>query len=438
MSTALGIASVTQVLKDLLNDGLIRHDIGGTINSQVSVSSLAPSLIENDKKVTDTQLNLFLYRVSPNSGWHNIGYPSRNSAGEIINNPPLALNLHYMLTAFGDSELHSEVLLGFGMQLFHETPILDRAAIQYSLTVAKSGVTGTLPEDFEALAHSELAQQIEQIKITPEYLNNEELSKLWTAFQAKYRPCTAYKISVVLIDSKKPVLSPLPVKTRVFHTFPFKHPVIESIHSSHAEDSEVLVNEKILIGHYLVIKGTQLNKKHLAVLINGNSFSPSEHLVSDDMIRLELQNPLQAGIQGVQVVHYMPIRDPVQLRPSAESNLQAFVLSPKLDIVEVVTGSIKGTATLSADIKIEVDPQIQPNQRIRLLFNQFPSPAVNKPAFYSFEYGPNISSATKSLTIPIHGVNPGNYLVRIQVDGAESPLDSNTEGVYTGPKLNLP
>src|SRR6185503_17333002 len=46
-----------------------------------------------------------------------------------------------------------------------------------------------------------LADQVELIKITPVYLTTEELSKMWTAMQARYRPSMAYTASVVLIQA---------------------------------------------------------------------------------------------------------------------------------------------------------------------------------------------------------------------------------------------
>ena len=45
-----------------------------------------------------------------------------------------------------------------------------------------------LPESLRALANSSLAEQLEQIKLTPDTLGAEEISKLWAAFQSKYRP----------------------------------------------------------------------------------------------------------------------------------------------------------------------------------------------------------------------------------------------------------
>ena len=69
MSNALGIAAVTAVLRDLLNNGLIDASVG-----DVTVSAQAPDRIETDNGDL-TQLNLFLYQVTPNQGWRNVGLP---------------------------------------------------------------------------------------------------------------------------------------------------------------------------------------------------------------------------------------------------------------------------------------------------------------------------------------------------------------------------
>jgi hypothetical protein len=69
-----------------------------------------------------------------------------------------------------------------------------------------------LPAALRALADCGLADQLEQIKITPEYLSTEEMSKLWTAVQSHYRPTAAYMATVVLIESSQ-ARAPLPVLT---------------------------------------------------------------------------------------------------------------------------------------------------------------------------------------------------------------------------------
>lgn len=214
MSNALAIASVTRVLQDLLNNGLIDHDVTGAIGGNVTVSALPPDRILGQPGTPEnSQLNLFLHQVSPNQGWRNADLPTRDANGALVSNPLLALDLHYLLTAYGAEELHSEILLGYAMQLLHETPVLSREAVRSAL--AAPAVNGTiLPPAFQATAASELADQVELIRITPDSLATDDMSKLWTAFQSHYRPTAAYQVSVVLIESRRPKRTPLPVLTR--------------------------------------------------------------------------------------------------------------------------------------------------------------------------------------------------------------------------------
>lgn len=214
MSTALAIAGVTAVLRDLLNDGLINHDISSVLGSSVTVSVQAPDRVVAANAAEASQLNLFMYLVTPNPGWRNEGLPGRDGSGRTrLSNPPLALNLHYLLSAYSGADLHAEILLGYAMQLLHETPVLTRAAIRAAL-VPSPPVGNTLPPALRALADAGLAEQLELIKITPVMQTNEELSKFWTATQSHLRPSAAYTASVVLIQAQQPARSALPVLAR--------------------------------------------------------------------------------------------------------------------------------------------------------------------------------------------------------------------------------
>jgi hypothetical protein len=213
VSTPLAVAAVTAVLRDLLNNGMIDNNITGAVGNNVTVTAVPPDTIAVDATNARTQLNLFLHQVTPNASWRNEGLPSRDARGARLSNPPLALDLHYLLTAYGSAELHSEILLGYAMHLLHETPVLDRAAIRTALA---GGIVDTsiLPPAFQALSASDLADQVEQIKITPESLSTEEMSRLWSAMQAHYRPTAAYHLSVVLIEAQRATRGALPVLTR--------------------------------------------------------------------------------------------------------------------------------------------------------------------------------------------------------------------------------
>lgn len=209
MSNALAIASVTAVLKNLLDNGMVEANSNGPVKVDVS----PPDRVATGAS-EQAQLNLFLYSVAPNLGWRNAGLPSRDAQGQSVSSPPLALDLYYLLSAYEADEYDAEILLGYAMQILHETPVLDRAAIRAAFGGANPAKDSPLAPSLKALGTSGLAEQAEQIKIAPHRLDVDEMSKLWTAFQAKYRPSVAYHVSVVLIESTRPVRSALPVLSR--------------------------------------------------------------------------------------------------------------------------------------------------------------------------------------------------------------------------------
>lgn len=214
MSNALAIAGVTAVLRDRLNDGLINQNAAGVLGSSVTVSVLPPDRVVPSDGTEASQLNLFLYNVTPNPGWRNEGLPSHDASGRSrLSNPPLALDLHYLISAYSGGDLHAEILLGYAAQLMHEYPIITRAMIRTALNPL-SDVGDNLPQALRSLADCGLADQVESLRITPQHLNTEELSKLWTATQASFRPTAAFQVSVVLIEATKPTRPSLPVLTR--------------------------------------------------------------------------------------------------------------------------------------------------------------------------------------------------------------------------------
>lgn len=213
MSNALAIASVSAVLKDLLNNGIIDNDVSGAVGGNVTVSVLPPDRIMTEENGEPTQLNLYLYKVAPNNSWRSAGLPTRDGNGERMANPPLALDLFYLLTSFGSEEYHAEILLGYAMQIMHEHPVLTRNAIRRALQTSPLDNT-ILPPAFQSLTASDLADQVSLIKITPAQKGDEAMSNLWSAFQTQFRLSTVYQASVVLIQSHKPKRSALPVLMR--------------------------------------------------------------------------------------------------------------------------------------------------------------------------------------------------------------------------------
>lgn len=444
MSSALAIASVTYVLKDLLNNGLIDHDLSALGN--VMVTALPPDRIDTTDNNTTSQLNLYMYRVTTNQGWQNVDLPSRDVRGDRLANPPLALNLHYLLTAYGVKELHGEILLGYGMQLLHETPVLVRDAIRRSLVpIASADAGGDLPPELLILSTSELADQIEQIKMTSESLSTEETSKLWAAFQAKYRPSAAYQATVVLIESRKSTKSALPVNARKIYPMPFRQPLIEKIMSQVQTGDPIVEYQPILAGYNLVIAGKQLRGDVLLVNVGGIEVTPVIGDINDTQIIIPLPASLHAGVHGVQVVHQKLMGSPPIPHKGLESNIASFVLRPRLDPAPILVGQptsevIDSVTYKTGELQLNFNPVVGIKQRVVLLLNE---KTTNTPAHaYSIQALPGNGIAlptteTASVIFPFKRVATGDYLVRVQVDGAESLLSLNQVGEYDQPKVTI-
>ncbi len=441
MSTALAIASVTYVLKDLLNNGVIDRDITGVVGGNVIVTALSPDKIDISSN-EHTQLNLFMYKVSPNAGWVSQGLPSRNSNGDLISNPPLALDLHYLLSAYGAVELHTEILLGYGMQLFHENPMLSKSAIKNSLSPPLNVIGNDLPANLKALSTSGLEQQTELIKITPQSLTVDELSKLWTAFQAKYRPSAAYIITVVLIESKKSIKTALPVKARNIYVLPFKHSSIDKILSQKTDADAIVEAQKILSGYNLVLQGASLFAANITVKIDEFNITPDNSKISDSMITIKLPAGLKAGVHAVQVVSTISMGTPETPHKGFASNSLAFILSPAIVTVAANNVTVAANGLRTANIILNIEPAMDDKQKAVLMLNEVPADFSKDAASYSF-LDPVFTITSpfvpvKTITFKVKDIKAGKYLVRLQIDGAESPLIVNASGVYDVPNVVLP
>lgn len=214
MSSGLAISGVTAVLQYYLSQ--LYRSAPFTAGS-VTVSSLAPDLVQQhfqtDATEPEYQVNLFLHQVTHNGSWRNVDLPSLAADGKTrLTSPPLALDLHYLLTVYASHAWHAEALLGYALLLLHENPVL----VRNDITTALQNLGAAYPHNTLAtsLGACGLADQVEMIKITPETLGREELAWLWTALKADYRPTFPFQVSVVLIEPQQAATLALPVLHR--------------------------------------------------------------------------------------------------------------------------------------------------------------------------------------------------------------------------------
>jgi hypothetical protein len=409
MSNALGIAAVTAVLKDILNNRAIDASVG-----TVTVTTKPPDKIKTDAH-EETQLNLFLYQVTPNQGWRSVGQPSTGSDGASrLSNPPLALDLHYLLSAYSDEEFKAEVLLGYAMQALHETPVLTREMVRNHFTVDPTGLTGAgLPSPLDSLAAGELADQVELVKITPQALSSEEISKLWTAFGAHYRPTAGYQATVVLIEGRRPTKAALPVRDRRLYALTIREPRIDAVESNVGPAVPIVATSK------LVLRGSRLVGELLTEVLVSGAVATIES-ASEERIVAALPAGLRSGVQAVQVTHRVVMGDPPPGTPHRgfESNVAAFVLHPLWGGL-TSSPAPSGAAPYTGVATVVVTPGVARAQRIVLLLNSRSTAPAHA---YAFIASPRTSDAAP-IEVPVQDVVRGDYYVRVQVDGAESAVD---------------
>lgn len=405
MSGALAIASVTAVLKDMLNEGLLDFDLSSI--GSFSVTALPPDRVTTGQNEPN-QLNLFLYQVTPNLGWRNEGLPASDSNGSRVGSPPLALDLHYLLTAYGAEDLNAEVLLGFAMQLFHETPLLTRDRLRLVLE----------PSPFGTLTAVDLADQIELIKITPVFLGTEDLSKMWTAMQARYRPTMAYMASVVLIEGGRGARVAPPVLRRGQQD---RGPVafgapIASLSGVRPAASHLLPAARL--GDDLIVTGSNLVGPGPVVAL-------LEHTRGRFVRELV---PAAGGSPTMMTVHVPDIAEDaaamhdwavgvydLSLRvttPDAlvwTTNSVPIALAPRITInpLNAVSGNV--------DLSVTCTPRLRADQHAgtRLIFGtrQLPPTLIDSP---------NDQAQQTTLTFTVPGATPGDYVARLRVEGIDS------------------
>ncbi|MBN2385422.1 MAG: DUF4255 domain-containing protein [Anaerolineales bacterium] len=438
MSNYLSIAAVTEAFRQVLQEAAGDSGVAGA-----TATAVRPTSGINDGQPGNPPVagvNLFLYQVTPNGTFRNADAPTRRSDGSLYTPTRAAYDLHYLLTFYGaESSLEPQRVLGNVLRVMNSVPILTRKRLE--------GIKMSLA----FLAAANVETEVERIRISMNPLNLEELSKLWSVFfQATYHLSVAFQASVVFIDGSEVAQPALPVLSRNLYVRPFEQPQIEQVLSHPTPTGETLADRPIVVGDTLVLRGRQLRGEVTRVRIGELEISPVE--VAENQIKFVLDMPpfpaqsLRAGVQGVQVVQHLMMGTPQSEHAGFESNVAAFVLRPVVTALAVPVSSqlVDGVTLCSNDVTLNFTPRLGVRQRLVLLLNEYDPPG-NRPAWaYRFEVAftpPNpADTSLASLVTRVVDVAAGDYLVRIQVDGAESPLDPGPDPrnpFYVDPRVTI-
>ncbi|TQK42931.1 uncharacterized protein DUF4255 [Streptomyces sp. SLBN-118] len=204
MSNALAIATVTQALALL-----IESNLSPEMDIAVKVETRKPPA----EPPTEPTINVFLYQVTPNASMRHTDLPTRASDGTLLKRPAAALDLHFLISAYGEeAELVGQRLIGCVVRTLHEIPVLPQELID-------------LAADRPYLAGSDLAESPQRVRFTPTVMDIDETSKLWGMLhQTPYTLSVAYQASLVLIEGRERPVPAKPVERRTVKVLPFGAP----------------------------------------------------------------------------------------------------------------------------------------------------------------------------------------------------------------------
>jgi hypothetical protein len=386
MSNSLAIGAVTATLRNLLVASIAPE--GGGFAVTTLPLDKAQTFGADDGA---GRINLFLYQTQSNGAWRNADMPRQVRPNE-TGLPPLPLDLYYLVSAHekadGDSTVLAHRLLGRAMRGLFDHPLLGADEIR------------------TALAGNDLADQIERVRITPQPLSLDEMSKLWMMFQTGYRISAAYQVSVVLIESTRPSRTPLPVLTR-------------------GKDDRGVTAQSDLIPPFPTITDMQLPSEQISarageeLIITGHNLDGDSVAVQFASTRLASPRSVAATGTATEVKVNVP-NDPANL-PAGFYTI-AVVISKTgqpvrltnefpLQIAPVIS-NINPNSAPAGDVTLTLTcaPEIRPEQRAALLFGD--QEILAEPH----------ATQTATLTFKIIGAAKGDYFLRLRADGVDSLL----------------
>jgi hypothetical protein len=391
MSNTLAIGAVTATLRSMLlrarapTDGV--DPPKDPILGDVEVTIRPLDRARNG--ITKTQLNLFLYDVRPSAAMRNLD-PPRTRPGE-TSTPPLALDLHYLLSAWGenDAEDLAHRALGWAMAQLHDQAVLLPSTIQ------------------AALAAADLHRQLERVRLTPIALSLEDMSKVWTMAQATYRTSVAYQASVVLIDSARRVKAPLPVLATAPRANPDVLPPVPTLVAWSVASGAPAAR----LGETITVTGYRLNGGAVTAYF------------STPLVPAPIPVTAEAGAHAGEARFVLP-SDAAALAgwpaggwqlalspdgdPERVTNAIGFQLAPAITKIgpDPATVDAQGDVTLTIDLAASVWPE----QQVSLLVGsrQVKAPARN--------------AKVTQIVFAVRKAPKGDQFVRIRVDGVDSLL----------------
>lgn len=205
----IDLSQVTEVLIRLLERYISQPLISHLVTSNTSITGDPPDMLaEHD---SDYALSLYLYHVREDEYHKN--QIELSSCDTPVRYQELALNLFYLLTAFGGRSsgadrhaspyVREQTLMGLAMKAFHDYPVVDAR-------------TEIITEDDRFVDDAtvfppDLRGGDDEFRLELHPATSEEINKVWTAATVPMRLSAIYQVSVVFMKAEEPSTRPVPV-----------------------------------------------------------------------------------------------------------------------------------------------------------------------------------------------------------------------------------
>lgn len=408
MSNYLAVATVTKALAQIL-DSAVKSAVD-------SASAVTQRPDPNAQRVAC--VDLFLYQVTPNAALRNSQLPSRNHQGAVVTRPTTALDLHYLLSFYGDdSKFEPQRMLGAVVRALLAEPGLTRERI---LAVSKD-------DNGDKMSGSNLADAVEQVKFHLQTLTLDELSRIWSIFyQVPYALSLGYTATVVLIESEEPALASQPVLRRGqedqgVDTALGPFPQLDSWHIGEIEDDSVRLRlpsyPSARLGTILTLRGRNLGGERLVVqLVNTRLQETVPDLDASAIsgraneIRINIPNAVatvDAWSAGIYTVSVAVTTGGATRR----TNSLPLPFAPQINTLTSGPRDADGHVLVTADLA----PVVDPLQSVFLILPDREMPALPR------------SAEADPIQFNVTNPSAGSSVVRLRVDGVDS-MQFKTQG----------
>jgi hypothetical protein len=183
MSSFTVFSAVSKALRSVLWDAISQEaPLQSVVPNEAAIVFLNPTDTARD---SSNRLSIWLYQVTENEFLRNAppvrvdrsNPPAAGGRDHRLAPPPLSVNLHFLVTPFGETPEGNLLLLGKVMEVFY-----DNANI---------------------IMVDENDNVFEELRIMISRLTLEELSRVWEALIEPYRLSVCYEVRVMDIDSRR-------------------------------------------------------------------------------------------------------------------------------------------------------------------------------------------------------------------------------------------